>query len=551
EVMDLRGLCEALRSPDNPWSTVDEPTCHGRNHCDRLGDDLLHEIMARITAEENAKEDMAEWEERRGGRSSEPDPVQSSPVDMHFPESAAQVCRRWRSIALSSAAIWTRIRIDVYHGPTRTQRWLDRTSRAPTLDLIWRYVNEDGEDSSVDQWDELRDNVEERTACLLPHLHRIVRLSIDLSCAHVMDLPDVLWSMFMTILTRSTSLRTLDLYFFKQYALCRQLNITPNAFPNLRVLTALDSSIPWKALTSRRMVKTNLLKRVELEWIYSEKEDGNEPSWEELQDLLVSSPELEEISLSHIDDFHPRSHLTMEPMRLPLVFHHLHTLKLMACANLCAILLPSLHAPNLIHFSLRFNPIDGFLPSSSLLTLPPSLERLKIASLKSAHDALLSFLHSAPRFLTTLELEGYYEPCPTGASSPFSMELMEATMRCPQLRHLDLWRVYVLADDLTNLVETRAAMKVNIAALQTICLRDAVPPSLVNKLVHLGVEVTVIVMKEDVPGPYGAVAPGVCRDCKCSKLGIYILLVRLTLIVLGYSVLRMTYLYITGSTPNA
>ncbi|KAG8981858.1 hypothetical protein FRB93_008322 [Tulasnella sp. JGI-2019a] len=481
---------EAIIHLNNSLSPVtytelgDEHSCY----VDRLNDDLLYEVMSYIAAEEIAEEDLYGWERRRNGR---PAVIVRPPRDLYFPESAMLISRRWRFIASANARLWTRIRVDLDHPPNRTKQWLGRAGQAP-LELCWIRADENPFDEVAKQWGKVED-LDEWVNNLLPHLHRVVYLSIDFGFnPHPNPLPNVLSELLMKV-ARSPSLHSLHFHHFGEYPLCRQINVTPDAFPNLRVLAAMATAIPWKSMKR--------LKRLELGWIYSEREDGNEPSWEELQNLLASSPELEEISLRHIDDFHDTG---MTVMHLP-IFHHLHTLKLNGCAKLFRLILPALHAPNLTYFCLRFDPAEGFLKNTALLGLPRNLRRLKVASLRHTYVALQAFLTSGLTDLESLELEDMYG----STGTLFSAELINAMGYCAQLRHLDLWRVHPNADRVEEMARRRVEDEM---PLETVCFRDPVSSTLVNALVQLGVKVTVIAMGEDVHGPYGEVQDGDIRD---------------------------------------
>ncbi|KAG9007595.1 hypothetical protein FRB93_007631 [Tulasnella sp. JGI-2019a] len=350
--------------------------------------------------------------------------------------------------------------------------WLDRAGQA-SLDVHWSYV-------TANQWKELWD-LKERTTLLLSRLDRIAHLSIDFEKTEVYDLPDILRLTFSTI-AQSQYLLTLDLHRFLQHAFCRQLNHTPDVFPNLRILTVDDSCVPWRSPRN--------LKRLELGWIYSERDDGTESSWEELQDLLASSPDLEELSIKHLDDFQNPSNMTS--MQLP-VFNYLHTLRLNAGHELCQLLLPSLRAPNLSSVTFRYNAYG--VPSSIPMCLPNTLRHLKIASMTLLYDCLVFFLKSGLRDLVHLALEG--DDSKNGSLTP---ELVEAMMCCDKLKHLDLWRVRVDSGSIEGLVKRRAEQNM---ALESICLRGAVDLALVDRLAQLGVKITQIVIEEDTLGLSG------------------------------------------------
>ncbi|KAG9000501.1 hypothetical protein FRB94_005389, partial [Tulasnella sp. JGI-2019a] len=476
---------------DSPSPSDSLPSDNSRSvplaecYIDRLNDDLLHEVIAYTTAEENAEEDIKQWDYRRGGKTK----GIFTRCD-HFPEYATLLSRRWNVIAISSPAIWTRIRIDGKHLPSRLKLWLDRAAQAP-LDVRWSYVNAENYISAADEWEGLRD-LEEYTALLLSHLDQIAHLSIDFDQTGTRDLPEVLRLTFSAI-ARSPHLQSLDLHRFIQCKFCRQLNLTVDAFPNLRILTVDDSSIPWKSLKN--------LKRLELGWIYSERNmnDGTEPSWEELQDLLASSPDLEEISLKHVDDF--QGPYSMTSMQLP-VFHHLHTLRFNAAGELCRLLLPSLRAPNLITVTFRFNATDG--PLTTPICFPNTLRSLKIASLNHVHDPLVFFLQSGLRHLVSLALERDHDN-----RGRFTVDLVEATMCCERLGHLDLWRVDVDGELIEDLARRRVEQNM---PLESICFRDPVSPVLVNRLVHLRVKVIQIPMEEDMPDRLGYLLSGEGHD---------------------------------------
>lgn len=95
------------------------------------------------------------------------------PYAAHISGIIAQVCRRWRAIAIRSPALWDGITIDTWHTPARTARWISLSGQAE-LTVEWNW-----------DMDASTEDMRIHAALLGPHARRICVLyfRIDSSTA--------------------------------------------------------------------------------------------------------------------------------------------------------------------------------------------------------------------------------------------------------------------------------------------------------------------------------------------------------------------------------
>ncbi|KAG8878551.1 hypothetical protein FRB98_006091 [Tulasnella sp. 332] len=378
----------------------------------RLDDDLLYDLMVLAAERETREEDRANKK-----RVTQP-LIQASAL--HFPEIAAQVDRRWRSVAVSSPAIWARLRLGGRYSPARTQLWLDRSGQA-LLEVLWQI-------GSTLSFRYLQDH----QSLVLPHLCRISRLIINV-CGYRRS--DRFLENILIAISHSRTLHTLELYNVYETGLNYQLDASTIPFPFLRTLKTSRSGLLWKAVRNLTRVKLWTVNRAFGDVLY-----------EELEDLLASSTGLEELSLQHLP---VRILPSMNAMDLP-IFHFLRDLEVVCEWDFCSLLLRSLRAPNLRSLSFGLIGPQGSLSTPSLLQFAASLKRLMIAPINEHQEAVQVLLKSRPKKLTVLGMEGW-----SAAKAPYPVEIVEAAMHCRALTHLSFKHILVEANVIEDLVRRR------------------------------------------------------------------------------------------------
>lgn len=372
---------------------------------DRLSDDLLRTVFKLVAAEERKMEIPRDKDAM--------DAIVAIP---DVPQVLASVSRRWRAVVFGIPELWSHIKIDLCH----SVKWIERCvalSGSCALHVEWGR-SPGGSDLTRE------------AQALFDHFPRITRVSVHEDRA----IPHDFAKEIMQPVTQFGRLESLDL---RGWLL--QLSCSPYYQLDLSSLRFLHVG-QWNRIHEWRVKNLRIL-RVDKMAI---------PGWKPLESILLSSPNLEELSLRWNDDEGdvPEGQELGDIPKLT----ELHSLTLEEASNpVIPPLLRALRTPNLKSLSLG----SIFLEGSDLIPFVnpvlPTLEILDLQLLEWGPADLDSILDAPLPSLTTLRLR-----C-VGDCDPEELpgEVITAFNSCPRLSHLTLTGVLFHGEHLLSVLKER------------------------------------------------------------------------------------------------
>ncbi|KAG8871402.1 hypothetical protein FRB97_008717 [Tulasnella sp. 331] len=346
---------------------------------DKLSEDILSYIF-RLATQEVMPDDVPVGDEYYDD-CHEGDDEDIPPPPLRFPEQIVQVSRRWRTVGLGAALIWTRIVADPKHPPERMARWLRLSQQAP-LSVHW-----------ARQAAELH--------VLMPHISRIKSLDLVIPAEE---------AFFVTINLLLPTAAT------KQHALLRlALSTSGRNYRGAHIDHREWTSNSNELFSSIRHFSS---KSVLLTWSWPIRNllslhlESLDLEWPKLRDVLASSPDLERLTLHdlHIADLPPNGR-NQTITALP-VFHHLEVLEILELHFLWyprhsqPSILQAIRAPALVKLAVygEWNAQEAIM---SLLSASPFLEDVGLGLTEEQprlDDMLAALTKTPPLHLKTLAI---------------------------------------------------------------------------------------------------------------------------------------------------
>ncbi|KAG9003827.1 hypothetical protein FRB94_008491 [Tulasnella sp. JGI-2019a] len=405
----------------------------------RLQDDVLYEIFCLAASDPTDTESA-----HRGGA--------------HAPETISLVCRHWRAVAEASPRLWSHIEVDSQHSIARTSRWLALCRQTPiTVRCSWSIKNNTMEIGSQIQ-------------LLKIHTSSIETLRIVGDRAAQDAVSDLL-----TRLSASTSLRTLDLNGPKnQSVIVLQIEGDHILFPTLRKLLLRRLIVEWNWWIQGLTVLV-------LDNLYF-----SQPTWDQVSNILLSSPNLNELCLRNTELRHQEEFVeertTSDGLNRPILLHHLERLEVWDIQmDALSLFFDIIHAPSLSELLVKST---SRLPDlvQTITSSASTLTHLRLGFISSTEPGLLRALQIPLPRLGTLGLFG------PGFFSSASDSMFEVMIHYKGLKSLHISGMDVEAEQLVGMIRWREAVGDCQAIEEVVSYGNGPRYDVKSSLVKLGVE---------------------------------------------------------------
>lgn len=388
-----------------------------------------------VPSVDSESESESDWEDEGEEHASEED---DDNHDQNFNILISHVCQLWRTVALSTPSLWSKIvfrhtlwepmlhdedasdasiRLHLYG---RQTAFLERSAAVP-LDISIEYTLDEGLDVPEDTNIVLNDaklKIGEIVKLISPHIHRWEKFDVETNCYPLIYmLQDA-----CAELPGAPMLKTLNFYHYEDEPteIANFLHPELKKFtlpfhgdaPNLRELVLWGVHVDWKAAASSPMFNSGLLFDVELAYHTLDVR----PSWEDFAAMLQNCPALGRFSLTGSGPTpEPPEWPNTDPISLPALKH------LVLAYNTCdymVTILPRLSVPAIETLVLNLDDEDFTEFTKALIASPilPRLATLEIgvllcdqdsikamyARLKSLRNLKLSMTFIDPQFMVQL-----------------------------------------------------------------------------------------------------------------------------------------------------